>query len=76
MFTLDYFIDIITNCANGNKSEQAKHQFIEESHAKCHAIVLYEVDEEPIGDSYRLPQTHVRFYGNLDNLVNDEQNND
>jgi hypothetical protein len=76
MFRLDHLIYIIANSTNGYQTKQAKNQLIEKGHAECHPIVFYEADIEPIRDSYRLAQTKMGLDGNLDNLVNDEQDND
>ena len=62
--------------SDGDDAERGEQQFTTYRHSKCHAVVLDKGNLKPVGDGDMLPQRHVGFHLDLDDLVDDEYQHD
>jgi len=69
---LDHPPDVPAYGSNGHEAEEREHELVDEGHAVGHAVVLDELDEEPVGDVQGFAKRHVGLDFNLDDLVDNE----
>ena len=62
---------IDANHHDSHDSEDGEHVLIDEREAKRHAVVLDEMNLEPVGNPDAFIEMHVGLHPNLDDLVDD-----